>query len=156
MTHSDTHCPPNLGRETVWDHRFLDMAQLIASWSKDPSTKVGAVIVDDKNRVVSVGYNGFPAGMIDNPQTLSNRELKYAFSVHAAINAILFAKRDLSKCPLYVTHIACSNCATKVIQSGITRVVTFNPDEDFLTRWKDSVQLTEMAFRETGITLVKY
>ena len=74
-----------------WDLRFLELAKLVSTWSKDPSTKVGAVIIDDNRRVVSVGYNGFPKGVRDSEHRLGNREVKYNYMVHAERNAMLFA-----------------------------------------------------------------
>ena len=77
-----------------WDKRFLDLSQLISSWSKDPSTKVGAVVVDDDRRVISLGYNGFPRGVSDD-ERLDNRESKYKIVTHAEANALLFASESL-------------------------------------------------------------
>ena len=104
-----------------WHKRFLTLAEHIAGWSKDPSTKVGAVIVDQQRRIVSTGYNGFPQGVVDNPQL--PRERKLMRTLHAEANAILFAKRDLSGCTIYVTHHPCAHCAAMIIQAGIKRVV---------------------------------
>ena len=80
---------------TKWDDRFLVLAKLIGSWSKDPSTQVGAVIVDNKNRIVSVGYNGFPRGVEDSEKRLCNRQEKYDIIVHAEVNAIAFANKSV-------------------------------------------------------------
>ena len=80
-----------------WDMRFLEMAQLVASWSKDPSTKVGATIVDDDRRVISVGYNGFPKGVADNKR-LEDRDEKYKMIVHAERNALLFSNTSVKNC----------------------------------------------------------
>lgn len=84
-----------------WDDRFLELATVISSWSKDPSTQVGAVIVDDDNRVISIGYNGFPKGIKDDHR-LSNRDLKYEMVVHAEANALLFANAPVK---LSLIHI---------------------------------------------------
>ena len=84
---------------TNWDHRFLVMAQLVAGWSKDPSSKVGSVITDGK-RIVSLGFNGFPAGTDDNPAIYDDRERKYRRVLHAEPNAMSFAKRDLNGCTI--------------------------------------------------------
>lgn len=107
----------------TWDKRFLSLAQHIAQWSKDPSTKVGAVIVDQNRRIVSTGYNGYPKGVSDTIDT-DEREIKYKKVIHAEKNAILFAKQDLTGCTLYVTHHPCSQCAGYILQSGISHVVT--------------------------------
>src|SRR3989344_2191240 len=82
-------------RTEKWDRRFLALAEHVAQWSKDPSTKTGAVIVDPNNRVVSLGYNGFPRGVNDLPERLSNRELKYKIIVHCERNALLFARESV-------------------------------------------------------------
>ena len=92
---------------TNWDQRFLEMARLAATWSKDPSSKVGAVITDGK-RIVSLGFNGFPAGIDDDPSIYGHRERKYRRVLHAEQNAISFAKRDLTGCTIYITHPPCA------------------------------------------------
>ncbi len=78
-----------------WDKRFLELAKHVSLWSKDPSTKTGSVIVDQKRRVVSGGYNGLPIGVEDLDERLNNREIKYKMIVHCERNALLFANRDL-------------------------------------------------------------
>ena len=123
---------------TNWDNRFLDMAKLVSTWSKDPSTRVGAVIVDPSNRLVSVGYNGFPKGVTDNERLL-DRDKKYDIIVHAEVNAILFSNKTLKGCTMYTWPFQpCPRCAGLIIQSGIRRVVSIinrNPrwTEDFIT-----------------------
>lgn len=132
-----------------WDLRFLDMAQLVASWSKDPSTQTGAVIVDPDRRVVSVGFNGLPRGVADIDERLHNRELKYQMIVHCERNAMLFAGRDLFGCTLYTwPFMSCSVCAAMVIQAGIRRHVAPYSDNP---RWQESFRLTEEMFAEAGV-----
>lgn len=131
-----------------WDKRMLDMAALVASWSKDESTNVGAVIVDDKNRIVSVGYNGFPRGVKD--ESLS-RDEKLRRTIHAERNAILFAKQDVSGCTIYVTHMPCAQCAALLIQAGITRVVTHAPRADFASRWAEDIESALAMFEQAGM-----
>lgn len=137
-----------------WDLRYLELARHVGSWSKDPSTKVGAVVVDSKNRLVSVGYNGLPQGVEDSPGRLDNRELKYKMIVHAERNALLFAGRDLSGCMLY-THpfMPCAACASMVIQSGVVRVVSYRVES---ARWSADFALTMDLFREADVGLVLY
>lgn len=118
-----------------WDTRFLGMAILVASWSKDPSTKVGAVIVDQQRRVVSVGYNGMPPNVPDDVY-LQTRDLKIMCTLHAESNAIDFAHRDISGCTIYVTHPPCTACASRIITNGIKEVVSIEPNSDFLSRWE--------------------
>ena len=138
-----------------WDCSFLDMAETIAKKSKDPSTKVGAVIVDDQNRPVSWGYNGFPRKIEDTPERLNNRDLKLQHTVHAEINAILFAERSrLEGATLYTyPFMPCSDCCILIIQSGIQRVVSYNDDTE---RWQESFEKSKTMFKEAGIQLFLY
>ena len=115
----------SIEREKKWHHRFMDMAKMVASWSKDPSTKTGAVIVSPDKRKTQVGYNGFPQGIEDSPELLGNREEKYKRIIHCEMNAILSASFDLQDCTLYTWPFAsCERCAVHVIQSGISTVVS--------------------------------
>ena len=133
---------------TKWDERFIELAKLVGSWSKDPSTQVGAVIVDQKNRIVSVGYNGFPQKISDNDR-LNDRDKKYNVIVHAEANAILFANRDLSGCTIYTYPFQpCSSCSGLIIQSGIKRVVTVRDDNP---RWKQDFYISEQMLTEAGV-----
>ena len=138
---------------TNWDNRFLDMAKLVSTWSKDPSTKVGAVIVDPSNRLVSVGYNGFPKHIIDNERLL-DREKKYDIIVHAEVNAILFANKKVNGCTLYTWPFQpCPRCAGLIIQSGISRVVSIrnrNP------RWVDDFITAKQLLLEASVKLDIY
>ena len=136
-----------------WDMRFLDMAKLISSWSKDPSTQVGSVIVDSNNRVVSVGYNGFPQGISDDSR-LDNRETKYKMILHAERNALLFAQRPLEGCTIYTyPFMPCPSCASMIIQSGISSVISYmNKDE----RWEKEFELSRQIFKEVGVFLYEY
>jgi dCMP deaminase len=84
-----------------WDVRFLELANHIAQWSKDPSTKVGAVIVRPDRTICSVGYNGFPRGVDDNEERYMDRPTKYEFVVHAEANAIIHAREPLHDYILY-------------------------------------------------------
>jgi dCMP deaminase len=132
-----------------WDMRFMEMARLVASWSKDPSSKVGAVIARGKF-LVSVGFNGFPQGIADTMERLENREIKYPTILHAEVNAVLSARQDIRGCALYVTpYMPCPQCAAVIVQSGIARIV-FTPSEN--ERW-GKPPLSEMMFKEAGIEL---
>jgi dCMP deaminase len=140
-----------------WDRFFLGMAQYVASASKDPSTKTGAVVVDGNDRVVSCGYNGFPCGIEDDPSDLANREMKYKKIIHSEVNAILFAKQDLTHHTLYVWPFQpCSRCATLVIQSGIIRVVAPVLPPELKERWGDDVSLAKGMFEEASVQLKLY
>lgn len=135
-----------------WDRRFLDLARLVASWSKDPSTQVGAVIVRPDRTIASLGFNGLPRGVEDRADRLDDRPTKYAMTIHAEMNAILSAKESLAGHTLYVFPLhPCSNCAAAIIQAGISRVVTVPGDGD--GRWKSSFQLSSEMFDEAGIAV---
>jgi len=131
-----------------WDERFLKLAREVSTWSKDPSTKVGAVIAEENHRIVSLGFNGFPQG-VDDDDRLNDRVLKYAITVHAEANAILFAKQPLKGCTLYCWPLpSCSDCAGLIIQSGIGRVVAPVTDKE---KWKKSGELSLALFKEAGV-----
>jgi len=123
-----------------WDSRFLDMAKLVSGWSKDPSTKVGAVLTDGKE-VVSVGFNGLPKGVPDDPMNLTNRDRKYPMTIHAEQNAINYAHRSLKGATLYTTHCLCAKCAGQIVQMGVKRVVTHHPSAEFVERWGEEMEL---------------
>lgn len=134
-----------------WAQRFFQMAELVGSWSKDPSTQVGAVITK-QNRIVSVGFNGYPHGISDSAST-DDRDMKYLKTLHAEENAILFAKRDLDGCEIYVTHFPCPNCAAKIIQTGIAAVHCPEQSADFLSRWGDKINVSQEMFLQAGVTV---
>lgn len=133
-----------------WDMRMLRLCFHIAEWSKDPSTKVGCIIVKGRNKVVSMGYNGPPAGVNDQ---FDNREQKLLRTLHAEDNAILSAKEPLDGYTAYVTHPPCSNCAARLIQSGIVRVVFPKPDPAFIERWGASYNESIEMFNESGVKI---
>jgi dCMP deaminase len=133
-----------------WDKRFLELADHIALWSKDPRTKVGAVVVDSKKRVVSLGYNGFPRGVSDYDKRYSDRPTKHLFVAHAERNALDNAPLMVDGCTLYVPLLPCNECAKSIIQKGIVRVVTYKPNrEGQVFNW----DITRTMFEESGITL---
>jgi dCMP deaminase len=137
-----------------WDMRYLELAKHVAQYSKDPSTQTGAVIVDKNNRVISMGYNGFPRGVLDTPERYTDRAIKLKMIVHCEVNAMIFAKVPLDDCTLYTWPFAsCSNCAGVVIQSGITRCVAPVIPEELKERWAESLLLSENMFSEAGIQL---
>lgn len=140
---------------TKWDTRFLGLAAYISSWSKDPSSQVGAVITDG-NRIVSLGYNGFAVGVEDKQERLGDRDCKLNLTIHAEENAMIFAKRDLSDCTVYVTHPPCPRCASKLIQEEVGRIVYIAPSEDFLSRWSGDLKLSSEMYREAGVEIISY
>lgn len=136
-----------------WSKRFLGLASHIAEWSKDPSTKCGAVITRG-NRIVSLGFNGFPSGVSDCESRLNDREIKYKMVLHAEVNALLFAREDLSDCTLYVMPMPpCSRCAAQIIQAGIKTIVTVPPPDDKLERWRDDFHIASLMYIEANVEL---
>ena len=145
-----------------WDRHFLGMAEFVSTASKDPSTKVGAVIVDPgTNLVFGHGYNGFPRGIQDTEERYNDRELKYKLVVHAEVNAILMAGSlargaTLYTYPSFMLPPICTDCCKIAIQAGIKEIVGFIVDEDELTerqlRWKDSILLAREMCDEAGIS----
>jgi len=129
----------------------MGMARHIATLSKDPSTKVGAVIFDPKRRIVSAGYNGFARGVPDDPTLLENRDTKYKLILHAEKNAILFATAPLDGCTLVVTHPCCAQCAALLVQAGIKHVIWPKPAAVFAERWGEDLKLTDMQFHAAGV-----
>lgn len=140
-----------------WDNRFLRIAKEVSTWSKDPGTCVGAVLVKDK-RILATGYNGFPQFIEDGPERYQNREIKLAYTVHAEVNAILNAARNGSKTngsTIYVTFSPCVSCSTGLIQAGISRVVC--PDLSLApVRWAKSFGLGQSLLKEAGVEVVPY
>lgn len=134
------------------DERFITLTREIAEWSKDPSTKVGAIIVGDKGQIVSQGYNGFPRGFNDSTERYFTRSMKYKYIIHAEANAIynaLYNGASVEGCTIYVHGLPpCLECAKAIVQSGIKRVVTDSkPDE----RWAQSNQDALDIFNEANI-----
>ena len=140
-----------------WDLRFLGLAEHVAQWSKDPSTKTGAVIVDEDHRVISVGFNGHAKNIVDTDERLYNRDLKYKLIIHAERNALLFAERSLKGCTLYVYPFApCLACASMVIQSGIKRVVSPVIPPHLVERWGEELKMSTEIFMEAGVRVNVY
>jgi len=137
-----------------WHLRYLKIAAEIAQWSKDPSTKIGAVCVGMSGQILSQGYNGFPRGIDDHDQRLNDRETKYKYTIHAEMNCIYNASLSgisLNGSSLYVYGLPiCHECAKGVIQSGIKNVYcTF---ADLSDKWADSWVLSQAMFSEAKIT----
>lgn len=136
-----------------WDIRFLDLAKLVSTWSKDPSTKIGAVITDSDNKIISLGYNGFPKKLADDDR-LNNRETKYKMIIHGEMNAILSANRSLEGCTLYTyPFMPCPRCASMVIQTGINRIVSY---KNINERWAEEFELSLSLFKEANIEYTEY
>jgi dCMP deaminase len=142
--------------QEVWDQRFLSMAKFVSEWSKDPSTKVGAVISSHENVVVSIGYNGFAQAMPDVQSHYENREEKYSRIVHSETNAILLSRKDVRDHTIYVTLPPCDRCAVTIIQAGITRVVCLEAtDPGVKERWQKDFEKARQYFQESGVKFDK-
>ncbi len=144
-----------MSRLLFWDRWHLGLAEYVSTASKDPSTKVGAVIVDPDRRVVSVGYNGLPRGVEDTEERLHNRDIKYKMVVHAERNALMFSNlASLKGCAIYVwPMMPCAACASMIIQKGITTVVAPQNDNP---RWQHDFDLSKQLFTEAGVLLRLY
>ena len=138
-----------------WNERFLNLATHISKWSKDPSTKVGCVVVGPDNEIRSTGFNGLPRGIEDSEDRLNNREIKYPMICHAEENAILHAARigiSLKECTAYVTWPPCTRCARSLIQAGILTVI-YTENTEIPDRWASAFELSMDMFKEAGIEL---
>lgn len=137
-----------------WDQRFLVIASHVAGWSKDPSTKVGALAVRDR-RILATGFNGFPVGVNDSETRLSNRELRLSMTTHAEMNCIAYAARNgvcLAGATMYVWPLmTCSQCAAMLIQADINKIVV--PDFVEPLRWQQSFDAARDMFIESGVAV---
>ena len=140
--------------DTKWKLRYLHLAREVSTWSKDPSTHIGAVAVGRKGEVLAQGYNGFPRGVADNPDRYDIRETKYKYVVHAEMNVIYnasFNGAKLEGSTLFVWGLpVCSECAKGVIQVGVKHAVM--PVQDIPEKWAESWGFTQHLFSEAGVT----
>ena len=145
--------------EFKWQRYFLKMAEHVASQSKDPSTKVGAVIINPKTKqVLSTGYNGFPQGVQDLPERYADRPVKYKLVAHAEMNAVVRAGRagisveggHLFVVPTLMVPACCNECAKVVVQAGIEKIWYWQP-EKIEDRWEELAQFTKILFEEGGV-----
>lgn len=127
---------------------WMERAIKDATHSNDPSTKVGCIVVK-KGDEHSFGWNSFPRGVKETPERVNNRELKYKMVVHAEINAIL--NKNVKESTVYVTHPPCSSCMGAMIQAGVKRVVTRKPEPQFESRWKESIEISQIMAQEAGV-----
>lgn len=146
-----------------WDYKYCELARHISDWSKDPSTRVGAVTVGERGQILSQGYNGFPRGISDSSSRLSDRNTKYKYVVHAEMNCIYNACLNgvsLNNSTLYVYGLpVCSDCAKGVIQVGIKNVVIYTPEftlEELQGTWLDSFLMTSSMFDESNVQYIWY
>ncbi|MBE6458768.1 MAG: dCMP deaminase family protein [Alphaproteobacteria bacterium] len=135
----------------------MEVAELVATWSKDPSTKVGAIVVGPDREIRSTGYNGVVRGVDDDIPERLERPTKYDFFEHAERNAVYNAcliGASLKGCVIYVTAMPCPDCARAIIQSGIKEVVTHKVKIDANSptgTWRDKLVYSEQMFAEAGI-----
>lgn len=146
-----------------WDRHFINLAIENAKMSKDPSTKVGAVIVGPDREIRSMGYNGFPRGIADTPERLNDRDTKLQLVVHGEMNAVLNAARigvSTKGCTMYLAATdqsgliwggaPCLRCTVEIIQAGITEIVA-PPLKNTPSRWHESVKQSQAILEEAGI-----
>ena len=136
-----------------WDYRFIELARHISQWSKDPSTKVGCVVVGEGREIRSTGFNGFPRGIEDDTERLSDRSKKYSLICHAEENAIMHAARvgvSLKGCTAFVTWSPCSRCTRSMIQAGITKIV-FPQGTSIPDRWREDFEIAMSMMGEAGV-----
>lgn len=139
---------------TKWDNDYLDLAQWWADRrSKDPSTKVGAVIVNAHNEVLSLGYNGLTPGVCDSAEILNDRAKKYTFVAHAERNALDLAKGDVAGATIYVSPLPiCHECAKSIAQRRLRRVV-IRADQLDNERWRESWQAARHIMECRGVQI---
>ena len=141
----------------AWGDRYINLAKEISTWSKDPSTQVGAVVIGNNGEVLSQGYNGFPRSIKDTPQRLKDRGKKYNLVVHAEMNAIYNASLNgvsLKGSTLYVYGLPiCNECAKGVIQVGIDKVIATRP-ADYNKEWDESIKDAKALFKEAEVEYI--
>ena len=140
-----------------WDQRFLRIAHEVSSWSRDPGTTVGCVLVKNR-RILSTGYNGFPVGLSDSLDLYQDREYKLAVTVHAEANAIINAAKNgavTDGSTAYVTFPPCSQCAAALIQAGVSEVICPNP-ANAPDRWRAIFMLANEMLNDAGVTVLFY
>jgi dCMP deaminase len=135
---------------TSWQEWFMGLARYVATASKDPSTQVGAVITEPNRIIRGMGYNGFPRGVIDTRDRLTDREKKYKYVVHAEANALCNSRGDVEGCTMYCTLHPCAACAGLIIQAGIQTVYCTPHNE----RWAEDATVAKTMFEEAGVDLV--
>src|SRR6478736_2390241 len=141
-----------------WDKRFIELAKHVSTWSKDPSTKVGAVIVDPSTRkVVSMGFNGFPRGVDDTDERYNDRDTKLSLICHAELNAIVQAEQSVKGCDIYIyptlmKPAPCPECSKIIAQSGIKNVLFYKSDKPLSERWQKLAEASHIILNEAGVT----
>ena len=143
-----------------WDERFLGVAHLISTWSKDPSTKVGAIAVNTDRRILAQGYNGFPSGAKDSKAIYDDRVSKYRMVVHAESNVIYNAcnfRVGLKLSTIFIFGMyPCPECIKALAQVGIARVVFQLGNSDNTDKWKEHFEISRNILHELGIGFTHY
>lgn len=144
-------------RQLKWDRRYMELARLVATWSKDPSTKVGAILVKPNNTVGGTGFNGFAPGADDSPALYADRAYKYQHVIHAEVNAINFSG-TAKGATVYTSFPACPNCVRYAIQAGVARIVqpplpTAGRSAEWVEEWRRNGQTAYRDARENGLLL---
>lgn len=150
-------------RQEKWDRRFLELARQVSTWSKDPSTKVGAVLVNELWQVVGMGFNGFARGVADTEERYNNRDLKYPLVVHAETNSCIQAGHQARGSTLFVYPSfqlppICHECAKVAIQAGVVGIVGYNPNpnDERVKRWANSISIAATMWQEAGLFIRAY
>lgn len=127
----------------MWDDRYMEMAKLVSTWSKDPSTQVGAVITED-NYIRGVGFNGFPRGIADTPERLQDRSVKNRLMLHAEMNALAAARGRGSAIYVYPC-LPCNVCMTLIMQTKIKKIVAGNAGMDSIWGLDFTIEMIQEA-----------
>ena len=148
-----------MNKSNKWDKRFLKLAHEVASWSKDDSTKVGAVIMGQDRTPRSFGYNGMPRGVDEDVPERHERPMKYPYTEHAERNAIYHCAKvgiPIEGCTIYVTHFSCAPCTRAIINSGLKRLVINENsfESDYHDRSKEDIEIAKTMLEEAGIEIV--
>ena len=154
-------CPDGLspyGRPTHKWLKFLPIVKAVAALSKDPSTKVGCIALDDSRNIVATGYNGFPRGVNDDPARYNDRPTKYKLISHAEQNLVAqaaFSGQSLAGTTVVLSALyPCSACAKSLIQAGVKRIIAPMPDTD--PRWAEEARWAQLMFAEAGVEVIHY
>ena len=138
----------------AWDEYFMGLAFLSSMRSKDPSTQVGACIIDEDKKIIGIGYNGFPIGSSDDNMPWGKEgnalNTKYPYVVHAELNAILNSIKTLKNATIYVTHFPFNECAKAIVQTGIKKVIFYSDKHKDL----DSTKASKIIFENAGVEIV--
>ena len=134
--------------------KYYPIAQAVAGLSKDPNTKVGALIIDKRGSIRAVGYNGFPRGVNDDQSRYNDRDTKLKLIAHAEANAIANAAStgtQIQGCSIVVTKFPCGECAKMIINTGISHI--FSPEYSIMGDWASSNYDAQRMFMEAGLTI---